>query len=459
MCRSARQFATVTVMLVAAGCSGNGSDGEGPTTLSAAPDARADAAPSGSEFVISRPGMTPISHRGSVELAQSADGSFAAIWHGIGAAGEDVYVRLFDATDQPRGDEFAVGAGERAREPAVAMDAAGNFIVAWRTVTEKGTGDDILFRRFDAGGNPLGSAQSALEYSGLLDLGPIIEDPYLRPGGSTFREGPTGFSLAMNPDGEFVLTWRRHLWINLCCLRWSNASLTPIDVLFARTFDVDGAPRSEPILVSGRMNTGGTVAMDHDGSFVVAWRRNEPLSRGQMNVRLRRYDAAGEAGPTETFSHRAVARYEIDMDAAGKHVVMRRRVGGPNPDVYIHRFDAESMPVGDPIKAVPGENESGRGVFPPRMAAAPTGNFALTWAERNFTEDDVRYSDVLLRCFAPDGTPQGEPFVVNETSVTIATSDTAQPTLAYDGFGDLIVAWHRRESDTEDIRARRFTDC
>lgn len=125
-------------------------------------------APRGSPFHVSGVnGLTP--HTPS--LAVDRDGDFVIAWNETGGRGDQVHVfaRHYDASGAPKGGEFRVNGPtiEIDREtPSVAMDAAGNFLVAWqRQVVTHGTDEavtfrgpyDIYARSFDAFGAPQGN--------------------------------------------------------------------------------------------------------------------------------------------------------------------------------------------------------------------------------------------------------------------------------------------------------------
>lgn len=116
----------------------------------------AGGAPRGAHFPLDNEGELTF----APDVAMANDGGFVAVWseQSYGDAGYDyqIYARLFAADCRLLGDPILVNninTGEE-REPAIAMDAAGNFVVAW-------VGDDsywsgIFARRFNRDGAPLG---------------------------------------------------------------------------------------------------------------------------------------------------------------------------------------------------------------------------------------------------------------------------------------------------------------
>src|SRR5207253_387022 len=92
-----------------------------------------------------------------------ADGNYVVAWTAIqplvhDATGLDVYARLFNADGTPRGTEFRVNpytTGQQER-PVVAMDADGDFVVAWASAYDWSVTNDRNFnvyaRRYNAAG-------------------------------------------------------------------------------------------------------------------------------------------------------------------------------------------------------------------------------------------------------------------------------------------------------------------
>ena len=97
--------------------------------------------------------------------AVTRDGTTFVAWidfGGYGGAGNgtNIFARLFDAQGVPlQAQEFVVNTnslpGEQ-REPKTAADGLGHFVVTWEDRQSDATSIDILARRFDTAGAPLG---------------------------------------------------------------------------------------------------------------------------------------------------------------------------------------------------------------------------------------------------------------------------------------------------------------
>ncbi|HEX5009281.1 MAG TPA: hypothetical protein VFY71_02675 [Planctomycetota bacterium] len=99
------------------------------------------------------------------EPAVTRDGSTFVAWidfggYGGAGTGTNIFARLFDAQGVPKEPvEFLVNTntlpGEQ-REPKTAADGLGHFVAVWEDRQQDASGIDILARRYDETGTPLG---------------------------------------------------------------------------------------------------------------------------------------------------------------------------------------------------------------------------------------------------------------------------------------------------------------
>ena len=131
--------------------------------------------------------------------------------------------------------------------PSVALDADGDFVVAWESYGfqdfhQDGSSGGIFARRFSAAGSPLATEFQVNTYTTNNQYDP---------------------SVALDDDGGFVVTWS------------SNGQDRGLfGGIFARRFSAAGSPVAAEFQVNAY--TIGTqrlpsVALDADGDFVVAW--------------------------------------------------------------------------------------------------------------------------------------------------------------------------------------------
>ena len=84
-------------------------------------------------------------------------GNFVIVWSGEGNGSYGVFARRYDAAGNALGDQFKVSTTSDYDYFADAKsDRAGNFMVVWHGAPTGAGQKDILARRFDAAGTPLG---------------------------------------------------------------------------------------------------------------------------------------------------------------------------------------------------------------------------------------------------------------------------------------------------------------
>ena len=174
---------------------------------------------------------------------------------------EGVYAQRYNAAGFAQGSEFRVNTytDYAQRYSSVAMDADGDFVVAWSSLFQDDSGYGIYAQRYNASGVAQGAEFHVNTYSLASNLTP---------------------SVAMDADGDFVITWL------------SQFQVDDTYGIYAQHYDAAGVARGP----SSHVNTYTTdaqlqpsVAMDADGDFVVAWSsRNQDGSN--YGVYAQRFD-------------------------------------------------------------------------------------------------------------------------------------------------------------------------
>jgi len=123
-------------------------------------------------------------------IAGTAAGEFVVVWESDGQDGDarGVFGQRFDASGTPLGSEFQVNgytAGDQ-RDPAVAVDAGGGFVVSWTSDGQDGDGAGVFARRYDASGTPLAGEFQVNTYTTSLQ---------------------DQSSVAVLPSGEILVAW------------------------------------------------------------------------------------------------------------------------------------------------------------------------------------------------------------------------------------------------------------
>jgi hypothetical protein len=309
-------------------------------------------------------------------VAATASGQFVVVWEsweqdGPGGA---VFARRYDAAGTPLGPEFQVNASTASPQslPAVALDAAGNFVVAWEGVGADGNSYGVVARQYDAAGQPRG-------------------DPF--PVNSFTTAAQFQASVASDASGNFVVAWRSFLQ--------DPGSSSGI---YAQRYDTLGAPVGGEFAVN--VHTTGTqsspaVASDADGNFAVTWGSAGQDGSGYAVV-ARRYDSAGAALGGEiavnTYTTADQVLSEIAFDARGGFAVVWASQGqdGNGRGVYGRHYDALGVPGGPEFRVntfVTGDQNR------PAVAADGSGRFVTVWSG---TAQDGSAAGVFGQRFVPD---------------------------------------------------------
>jgi hypothetical protein len=124
----------------------------------------------------------------NASVAAAPAGEFVVVWEsgypeGPYAYNKNIRAQRFGPTGNPVGGEFRVNSyttGSQAR-PWVALDAGGNFVVVWQSYGQDGNGYGIFGQRFDASGTAQGAEFQVNTFNSLSDRDPFVASD---PGGT-----------------------------------------------------------------------------------------------------------------------------------------------------------------------------------------------------------------------------------------------------------------------------------
>jgi hypothetical protein len=103
--------------------------------------------------------------RRPVVSADSA-GNFVIAWESAGLSAPSVYAQRFSASGTRRGPEFQVNANSATdHRPSVASDGLGNFVVVWESIDQIAAETNVLARFYDAAGAPRGAQFGVNSYT------------------------------------------------------------------------------------------------------------------------------------------------------------------------------------------------------------------------------------------------------------------------------------------------------
>jgi hypothetical protein len=223
--------------------------------------------------------------------ASSSNGISVVVWvHVYSSTDHDIYGQLYDASGKMMGSQFAIDASfADEREPAVAMDGQGNFVVTWTRTT--GGNSNVMAARYSSQGIPSGvifavadsikpehDPDVAMDSAGnfivsyTLDYSAtnqdILVNRYLANGTlartisvARTTNNESRSSIAAAPDGRFDIAYQ---------YQYSSTD----DDVYLRRYDASGSPLDPwPLLIatSGYVEQAPSVSMDNSGNAVVAY--------------------------------------------------------------------------------------------------------------------------------------------------------------------------------------------
>jgi hypothetical protein len=360
-------------------------------------------------------------------VAVDADGDFVIAWQHVWDEDEeesDVFARRFSSAGAVLASEFLVNSYTSALQahPNVAAAPSGNFVVAWSSFNQDGLSFGVFARRFTSAGAAMASEFQI----------------------NTHTQGSEAYpSLTFLPSGDFVVAWG------------SVGQDGDNYGIFARRFTSVGAPLASELQVNA-YTTGSqryaSIARAASGGFVVAWQSNGQ-DGSLFGVFARRFSSAGTALASEfqvnTHTPDSQTRPAVAGGGAGDFVIAwgSRFQDGDGYGVFARHFSSAGAPLASEFQV--STRTSGYQSLP--AVAGVAGDFVITWQA---TGQDGSSSGVFARRFSNTGAALASEFQVN----THTSSFQAEPSVAAAAAGDFVVIWRSHLQDGSDygVFAQRF---
>jgi hypothetical protein len=338
----------------------------------------------------------------SSDNATNAGGDSVVVWEDeFSPLDWDILAQRFNSFGGRVGPEVLVSFSSLSESsPHVALDDFGRFIVTWVQYLPGGD-SNVVARRFDANGNPLG---------GVIPVG-----------AGTFQEIDP--DVAVDIQGNFVVSYTR------------NTNNNNPDI-FAKQYNSSGQLTNVVnVAISSLAETHSSVAMTPDGRFNVAW--EEAFSSSDHDIKMARYGASGVQLPFGispiSLSTANDMMPSLSMDNSGNAVVAWERDG-----------DIEARRV------------SSSGAMGPEISIASTSNI-----ERHASVALKRGGGGFVVAY--DSTPSfvfNLSYRVAEVSafdtVTLVGSGFgASPAVSIDAFGGYLMTYTTLERFDQNISGRR----
>jgi hypothetical protein len=333
------------------------------------------------------------------------------------------------AAQVPIGPEFAVNfiTTNGQFTPAIAMDAAGNFVVTWDSFIGGSVMNDVMGRRFTAGGVPIGLDFRVNQYT---------------------TNNQDHSRVASDAAGNFVVVWE------------SYGQGTTESHVFARRFAANGAPIGDEFRVdpagSGNHNS-PDVAVEDTGAFLITWDFDRMTSSGR-EVWLARYDASGERQGSlwvvNDFSFGRQTKPRVAWQPGGRFVVVWESDADDNSGLAVRGrlFNEAGQPLGQEftVNTYTTHNQYG-----PAIAVNAYGGFVVAWTSQAQDSLDPQHGPGV---FAQQFSATGVRYPGELRANTYTTGVQARPAIGVDGTGAFTVVWNSggEDGDFGGVFARRF---
>ena len=270
------------------------------------------------------------SYQGDASIAMDADGDFVVAWNSYDQDGDSwgIYAQRYNADGTKVGGELAVNTYTTSYQgnANIAMDADGHFVVVWNSFGQDGSSYGIVAQRYNADGTKVG---------GELAVNTVTTSEQSRP------------SIAMDADGDFVVAWE------------SKGQDGDGNGIYAQRYNADGSKAGIEFAVNTvttSEQSRPSIALDADGDFVVAW-ESYGQDGDRHGIYAQRYNADGSKAGVEFAVNTVTNDYQnqpsIALDADGGFVVVWNSYvqDGSNYGVYAQRYAGVGETV-DPNQVV-----------------------------------------------------------------------------------------------------------
>lgn len=291
-----------------------------------------------------------------IEVAIDSQGNFVATWSELitlNSNNYDVFARRYASTGVASGPAFRVNTYTTGLQVSswVAMNATGNFVVAWTSYGQTGTNSwNVYAQRYNATGTMLGGESKV-----------NVETSYWQPS--------LGVALASNDS--FVITWST-----------DNSGLIPTarPYVLARSYTATGTPVGAPFAVSTTANINNGfpyAAADPDGNTFIAWGQYDSVD---SDVYARRFLPVGAVvqllpnpGQVNDLSGSTGSWQYFKITVPAGHTTLDVSIFGSvgDADLYLRFGALPTLARWDARPYINGSNES------VRMQSSPAGDWYI----------------------------------------------------------------------------------
>ena len=272
-------------------------------------------------------------------VAMDSAGDFVIVWSGYGDhSGYGIFAQRYNASGATVGvSNFQINTYTNAGQynPSAAMDAEGDFVIAWSSVNEDGSDEGIYAQRYNSGG---------------LRQGLQFQVSTFTPG---IQQSP---SAAMDSQGDFVIAWESGSYdgsvaqdgsgFGIYAQRYNAAGMRLGSEFRVNTFtpnnqlspavSMDSAGDFNIAWVSGTFNGSGSATEDGSGYGIYAQQYNASGVTQGSEFRVNTYTTSNQGSLTDGPG--------IAEDAAGDFIVAWASNGqdGSGYGIYAQQYSSGS---------------------------------------------------------------------------------------------------------------------
>ncbi len=264
----------------------------------------------------------------SPSVAMDSTGDFVIAWESFGQDGSDygVYAQLYNSTAVAQETNFRVNTYTTGQQlaPTVAMDSAGDFVIAFQGVGVGSTTTETIYaQRYNASDAAQGSNFLVTDVFGITE----------------------NASVSMDAAGEFVVMFTEF-----------EGPLLAEPIIVGQQFSAGGVAQGGAFQVSaysGGFQGFASVAMDSEGDFVVAWGDNGEDGSG-YGAYAQQYAMQSGAAASQfqyqvnTYTTGSQESPKVASDSEGDYVVVWASYGqdGSEYGVYAQLYNAAGAAQG-----------------------------------------------------------------------------------------------------------------
>ncbi|MEH2060844.1 MAG: cadherin-like domain-containing protein [Nostoc sp.] len=347
----------------------------------------------GNEFKVN---STTIGDQKNPTIAMDTGGDFVISWQSNLQDGDKygIYAQRYNSAGVAQGSEFKVNTTTTSNQknPTIAMDTGGDFVISWQSNLQDGSGYGIYAQRYNSAGVAQGGEFKV---------------------NTTTSNDQSNSTVAMDASGDFVISWTSY---------GQDGSYD--DGIYAQRYNSSGVAQGGEFKVNTTTSSNqnnSTVAMDASGNFVISWQ-----SLGQDNsdygIYAQRYNSAGVAQGVEfKVNSTTIASQNnpiVSMDANGDFVISWTSYGqdGDNDGIYAQRYNSSGVAQGKEFQVNTYFTSTQNN---PTVAIAKDGDFVISWTSSG---QDGDKNGIYAQLYNNSGVP---PMITSGSVYALAYTENA----------------------------------